>query len=160
MVAVHQGALQLRHTAPPAVLAAGINLILSEAASTAAQVAGMLAPDARCKTLDATASGYVRAEACSALWLTVGIEPPSSLATVLLQSTHVNQDGRSSSLTAPNGPSQQVVIHGALLAASLHPLDIGSLEMHGTGELQAARWTCVYDEPRSRQSSQDQGSDT
>ncbi len=29
----------------------------------------MLAPDGRCKTLDAGAEGYVRAEAVGALWL-------------------------------------------------------------------------------------------
>ena len=32
-------------------------------------VAGMLAPDGRCKTLDSAAEGYVRAEAVGAAWL-------------------------------------------------------------------------------------------
>ena len=32
-------------------------------------VTGMLAPDGRCKTLDAAAEGYVRAEAVGAVWL-------------------------------------------------------------------------------------------
>jgi hypothetical protein len=32
-------------------------------------VTGMLAPDGRCKTLDAAAEGYVRAEAVGAIWL-------------------------------------------------------------------------------------------
>jgi hypothetical protein len=31
--------------------------------------AGMLAPDGRCKTLDAAAEGYVRAEGIGAMWL-------------------------------------------------------------------------------------------
>ena len=41
-------------------LAAGVNLMLSEATTAAAQAAGMLTPDGRCKTLDAGADGYVR----------------------------------------------------------------------------------------------------
>jgi len=40
---------------------------------------------------------------------------------IILRSTNVNQDGRSSSLTAPNGPSQQSVIKGALEKAVTVP---------------------------------------
>ena len=77
----------------------------------------MLALDGHCKTLDAAADGYVRAEACIAMLLTSqsgGGGGPSTAArqpngVVVLRSTYVNQDGRSSSLTAPNGPSQQQV---------------------------------------------------
>ena len=78
--------------------------------------AGMLSPEGRCKTLDASADGYVRAEGVGALILRRpsgppslgddGGAPPGALA--LLRGSAVNQDGRSSSLTAPNGPSQQV----------------------------------------------------
>lgn len=71
--------------------------------------------DGRCKTLDASADGYVRAEACIVMLITA-TELSSTLnrgnnttTDVMLRSTYVNQDGRSSSLTAPNGPSQQQV---------------------------------------------------
>ena len=132
LVATHQGVLQL-HTAPQhPVLTAGVNLMLSEATTAAAQAAGMLTPDGRCKVLDAAADGYVRAEACTAFLLSV----PSTEAresAVYLAGTFVNQDGRSSSLTAPNGPSQQAVIRGALQAAGLQPHDIDALGIHGTG---------------------------
>ena len=132
LVATHQGVLQLRGRPQHAVLTAGVNLMLSEATSAAAQAAGMLTLDGRCKTLDADADGYVRAEACTAFLLTAA-SAGDIPAAVYLAATFVNQDGRSSSLTAPNGPSQQAVIRGALGAASLQPRDVGALEMHGTG---------------------------
>ena len=60
-----------------------------------------------------------------------GVSAPST--GLLLPSTEVNQDGRSSSLTAPNGPAQQSVIHGALVVGAVSSSDVGTLGMHGTG---------------------------
>ena len=87
----------------------------------ACQRAGMLADDGRCKTLDASADGYVRAEGVGAMLLRrLQQGPPQAGAAeavaedgggaplALLLGSAVNQDGRSSSLTAPNGPAQQV----------------------------------------------------
>lgn len=80
---------------------------------TPAHLAGMLAPDGRCKTLDAAADGYVRAEAVGAMVL-AAVADSGALAAMgraplaLLAGSAVNQDGRSSALTAPNGPAQQV----------------------------------------------------
>ena len=89
----------------------------------------MLAADGRCKTLDASADGYVRAEAVG----TVALRAVTSLAEVagrgmggpsphaLVLGAAVNQDGRSSSLTAPNGPAQQALIKTALANAHVPP---------------------------------------
>jgi acyl transferase domain-containing protein len=80
--------------------------------------ASMLAPDGRCKTLDASADGYVRGEAC----ITIAMSSSQCSGTAplaLLAGSAVNQDGRSSSLTAPN--------------AGLSPAEISAVEMHGTG---------------------------
>ena len=102
---------------------------------------GMLSSEGRCKTLDASADGYVRAEACGVLLLERldfgqghhrTMPPPGVLA--LLAGTAVNQDGRSSSLTAPNGPAQQRVIRDAIGAAGVMSHAIKILQMHGTGE--------------------------
>ncbi|QDZ20188.1 hypothetical protein A3770_03p27060 [Chloropicon primus] len=59
------------------------------------QIAGMLAPDGRCKTLDASADGYVRAEACIACVLGP-LEDGSKQDTVMLRGTAVR-----SSCTSP-----------------------------------------------------------
>ena len=100
--------------------------------------AGMLAPDGRCKTLDVSADGYVRGEACASAMLQLlsdASEEGSPLACIL--GSAVNQDGRSSSLTAPNGPAQQGVIRQALRGSGIVPNDVTTLQMHGTGEMQS-----------------------
>jgi acyl transferase domain-containing protein len=135
LVATHHGMLQAQGLSHMAVLAAGINLMVSETTTAAAQAAGMLSFDGRCKALDAGADGYVRAEACTAFMLAAAPPLLADVQAVFLRATFINQDGRSSSLTAPNGPSQQNVIRGALESACLQPSDIGALEMHGTGEV-------------------------
>ena len=155
LVGVHTGVQHLQRTGV-SILAGGINLMLSERTTAAAQVAGMLNLEGRCKTLDAAADGYVRAEACIIARIdplqpeshaSARNEPPSvdqpSMGTrprigpqqpdVILSGTCVNQDGRSSSLTAPNGPSQQMVIRGGLADAALESWQVSGLEMHGTG---------------------------
>ena len=117
----------------------------------------MLSLEGRCKTLDASANGYVRAEACGVFILqaspasdsTAGHEAPYSHTDgnfiARLVGSAVNQDGRSSSLTAPNGPAQQRVMKEALagilpsgaggggIGGMLNPSDIVALSMHGTG---------------------------
>jgi acyl transferase domain-containing protein len=98
--------------------------------------AGMLSPEGRCKTLDASADGYVRAEAVGGILLEhLSSNSSSGAAQVLaiFAGSSVNQDGRSSSLTAPNGPAQQEVLRAALTDAGLEPADMSGLSMHGTG---------------------------
>ena len=118
----------------------GVNLMTSPETPAAFQKAGMLSAVGRCKTLDSTADGYARAEACGSMVLQNAAQVESlgqsSLDVVaLLRGSAVNQDGRSSSLTAPNGPSQQAVIRQALQAAALEPSQVQAIQLHGTGDI-------------------------
>ena len=63
LVATHL-ALQHIHTFGGGAISGGVNLMLSETTTAAAQAAGMLTQDGRCKTLDAAADGYVRCAPC------------------------------------------------------------------------------------------------
>jgi 3-oxoacyl-(acyl-carrier-protein) synthase len=113
---------------------AGANLMLSVDTPAAFAKSGMLAADGRCKTLDAAADGYVRAEAAGAYFLQASnTQTLSEVVYAVLRATSINQDGRSSSLTAPNGPAQQDVIRAALSAAEIHLAELTGVEMHGTG---------------------------
>ena len=99
----------------------------------------------RCKTLDASADGYVRAEAVGCAILVPASAVPEGMlpGLVLLSGSAVNQDGRSSSLTAPNGPSQQGVIRQALQGSPLEPHQIQALQLHGTGTHQNNATLCA-----------------
>ena len=130
LTAAHFASLSLARGECPLALAGGVNLTLSAAATVMCSRAGMLSIEGRCKTLDASANGYVRSEAVRVLYVQAG---GSASGSFLIHSTAVNQDGRSSSLTAPNGPAQQAVMRAALRDASLRGEDIGALQLHGTG---------------------------
>lgn len=138
LVAAHYSAVDVKSGIAEAALVAGVNLTLSPKKAAAFTITGMLTYDGRCKTLDATADGYVRAETCVVHLVQPLLEEGANgngtaAAAVLILGSAVNQDGRSSSLTAPSGPAQQIVLRDALHAADLTAGDIGGLEMHGTG---------------------------
>ncbi len=111
----------------------GVNVMISPETPAAFQKAGMLSADGRCKTLDSSADGYVRAEVCGSMVVQHANAVEPSAVVAVFRGSAVNQDGRSSSLTAPNGPSQQGVIRQALQASALEPHQIQALQLHGTG---------------------------
>ncbi|HVB38647.1 MAG TPA: MupA/Atu3671 family FMN-dependent luciferase-like monooxygenase, partial [Vicinamibacterales bacterium] len=135
LVAVHLACRSLRSGECGVALAGGVNLVLSPGMNVAFSKAGMLAPDGRCKTFDADADGYVRAEGCGVVVLRPLADAIAAGDPVLavIAGTAVNQDGRSNGLTAPNGPSQEAVIRRALDDADVAASDIGYVETHGTG---------------------------
>jgi len=135
LVAVHLACQALRAKESNLVLAGGVNRILTPEASITFSRARMLAPDGRCKTFDAAADGYGRAEGCGVVVLKRLSDALAANDTIwaLIRGSAVNQDGRTSGLTVPNGPAQRAVIEAALRHAGLSPAEIGYVEAHGTG---------------------------
>ncbi|MBF0411468.1 MAG: KR domain-containing protein [Desulfamplus sp.] len=135
LVSVHLACQSLRLRECDLALAGGVNLMLKPEATINFCKARMLASDARCKTFDAAADGYVRGEGCGILVLKrlsdVDWQKDSVLA--VIKGSAVNQDGPSGGFTIPSGPAQQVVIRKALESASLTPDQIDYIEAHGTG---------------------------
>lgn len=122
LVAANAAINGLRLAQCAAAVTGGVSIMLSSDTPAAFQKAGMLSPDGRCKTLDASADGFARAEAAGVLQLQLlsGSSSSSNVALLgVVSGSAVNQDGRSSALTAPNGPAQQAVIHQALSAAGM-----------------------------------------
>jgi acyl transferase domain-containing protein/SAM-dependent methyltransferase/acyl carrier protein len=135
LVAVHLACQSLRTGECRMALAGGVNTILWVDNTISLSKAHMLAPDGRCKTFDAAADGFVRAEGCGMVVLkrlSDAIADGDRMVATILGSA-CNQDGRSSGLTAPNGPSQEAVIRQALGRARIEASQVGYVETHGTG---------------------------
>ncbi|MBJ7416767.1 MAG: acyltransferase domain-containing protein, partial [Niveispirillum sp.] len=133
--AIHLACTSLRTGDCDAALAGGVNVILVPQLFVTLSAAGMLSPDGRCKTFDATANGYVRGEGCGLVVLKRLSDAQKAGDTILalIRGTLVNQDGASSGFTVPNGPAQQKLIQATLAKSALAPEDIDYVEAHGTG---------------------------
>ncbi|OEH77881.1 l-aminoadipate-semialdehyde dehydrogenase large [Cyclospora cayetanensis] len=135
LVALHIAIQEIKAGSCFSALVAGVNLMLSPNVTVAFCKARMMAPDARCKTFDASANGYVRGEGLGA----IVIKPLSeamkedSRIICIVRGTAVNHGGRAASLTAPSGPSQERIIRTALRNANVTPDEVLFVETHGTG---------------------------
>lgn len=135
LVAVHLACQSLRSGESDLALAGGVNLLLCPEVTLIFSQAHMMAPDGRCKTFDARANGYVRAEGCGVVVLKRlgdAVRDGDRIFSTIRGSA-INQDGRSNGITAPNGPAQETVIRRALANAKANPSKIGYVELHGTG---------------------------
>ncbi|MDT0378446.1 SDR family NAD(P)-dependent oxidoreductase [Streptomyces sp. DSM 42041] len=135
LVALHLAIRSLRTGESDRALAGGVNVISAPSASVAVSRAHMLSADGRCKTFDASADGFVRAEGCGVLVLRrlSDAEREGDRVLAVLHGSAVNQDGASSGFTAPDGTAQREVIRAALADAGVDAAQVGYLETHGTG---------------------------
>ena len=135
LVALHQAVSALRLGEVDLALAGGVNAILTWKLTEALTAAGMLAPDGRCKTFDASADGYVRGEGCGMVVLMRRSAARAGGHRILglVLGSAVNQDGASAGFTAPNGLAQEGLIAEALERAAVDPGSVDYLEAHGTG---------------------------
>lgn len=135
LVAVHLASQSLRQGESEVALAGGVNVLLAPEMSHVYAQARMLSASGRCRTFDASADGYVRAEGCGVVVLK---RLQDALADgdhvrAVLRGSAINQDGPSNGLTAPNGEAQEAVIRRALSEAGVSPGEVDYVEAHGTG---------------------------
>ena len=135
LVAIHQAMSGLRLGEADLALAGGVHTILSGRLLELRGNAGMLAPDGRCKTFDASADGYVRGEGCGIVVLKrlSDAEADGDRIWGIIRGSALNQDGASAGLTVPSEEAQQQVIEDALHKAGVLPAQVDYVEAHGTG---------------------------
>ena len=135
LVAVHLACQSLGQGECSMAMASGVNLLLLPELQASLCGARMLAPDGRCKTFDARADGYARAEGCATVVLKRLADAQAAGDPVLavIRGSAINHDGRSSGITVPNGDAQQGVLRDALARAGVDPHEVDYIEAHGTG---------------------------
>jgi acyl transferase domain-containing protein/GNAT superfamily N-acetyltransferase len=135
LVSVHLACQALREGEAEMAIAGGAHLVLAPELSVAYSQVRMLSPDGRCKTFDASADGYGRADGCGVVVLKTLSRARQDGDTVMavIRGSAVNHDGTSNGLTAPNGAAQVSVLRRALAAASTQPDEVAFIECHGTG---------------------------
>ncbi|WP_415717911.1 amino acid adenylation domain-containing protein [Maridesulfovibrio sp.] len=133
--AIHMAVKSLSAKECDIALAGGVNVILSPEMHILCSQAGLMARDARCKTFDDSADGYIRSEGLGVIALKPldkAIKDGDPIQAVI-SGTAANHDGRSNGITAPNGDAQQKLLQQALDSAGLKQEQIQYLETHGTG---------------------------
>lgn len=135
LVALHSACQALHQGDCSAAIVAGANLILSPTNTSGLAEVGALSPDASCKTFDAKANGYARAEGVNALYLKKLSDAVAcgDHIRAVIRSTASNSDGRSSSFSNPNPDAHAALMRSAYRRVGLHPAQTGFVEMHGTG---------------------------
>lgn len=135
LVALHRAVAAMRAGECELAIVGGVSLMLSPTTTLVGESMGILSPAGRCKTLDASADGYVRGEGVGAMLL-----KPLARAIAdgdhvhaVIRGTAVNHGGRAASLTAPRSDAQSELIVQAFRAAGVEPASVTYLELHGTG---------------------------
>ncbi len=135
LATVQMAARSLANRECDIAIAGGVNLVLTPEWMIVFSKMKMLAPDGRCRTFDASASGYVRSDGCGIVILKRQADALRDQDRILasIRGGSVNQDGRSGGLTVPSGAAQQSLLREALSNAGIDPGQVGYLETHGTG---------------------------
>ncbi|WP_146057472.1 type I polyketide synthase, partial [Streptomyces sp. SM12] len=135
LVATHLAVQALRSGECDYALVAAANEVVGPEFFLSACKMGMLAPDGRTKTFDASADGYAVGEGGGAVLLRRAADAAADEQRphAVIRGTATNSDGRSNGLTAPNRHSQLAVIRAAHADAGVRAEEIDFVEAHGSG---------------------------
>ncbi|RYO94433.1 hypothetical protein DL766_002781 [Monosporascus sp. MC13-8B] len=133
--AIHTACNSLWQGDVDTVIAGGTNVLTNPDYTAGLDRGHFLSRTGNCKTFDQTADGYCRAEGvCTVILkrLDDAIAENDPILAVIL-GAHTNHSAETDSITRPLAEAQKRLFDKILSDASVDPLEIGYVEMHGTG---------------------------
>lgn len=112
-------------------IVAGANLIMGPATSAAMTSEGVLSPEGSCKTFDASADGFARADGIVGLYikrLDHALRDGNPIRAII-RGSGTNSDGRSNGLLVPRAETQEALIRKVYADAGLDPSDTSFVEV-------------------------------
>ncbi|KAH8306772.1 hypothetical protein KR044_013278 [Drosophila immigrans] len=111
---------------------AGVNLILKPIFALQFLRLGIVSQDGACKTFDAAANGYARADTCAVVFLQRATHAKRVYASIL--NVRTNTDGfKEEGVTFPDGRMQEQLLHDTYGEIGLSPDQVVYVEAHGSG---------------------------
>ncbi|KAF5022679.1 hypothetical protein F66182_5227 [Fusarium sp. NRRL 66182] len=134
-IALHEACRAIQRGDASSAVVGGASMITTPALTATMSSGELLAPDGSCKTFDASADGYARAEAITAIYIKPLADAlrDGNPVRAVIKATATNCDGKSVSLVTPNGVAQEALMRKAYRDAGLDPQDTAFVECHGTG---------------------------
>jgi acyl transferase domain-containing protein len=132
---LHQALQAIRQGEICSAIVAGTNLIIAPGMTVGMSVQLTLSPDGSSKSFDASADGYSRGEAVTALYvkrLDEAIKDGNPIRAII-RSSATNADGKTPGLAMPNPKAHEAVIRQTYAAAGLDFSQTAMVEAHGTG---------------------------
>lgn len=112
------------------------NIVLDHVTQMASSMAGLLAPDGRCKSFDTSGDGYGRGEGVAAIILKLSQAALSDRDDEYCRiiACGMNNDGQTAiPMTAPSSKMQAELFKMVLAKAGVKAEDVSYIEAHGTG---------------------------
>ena len=135
LVATHLAVQAISNGECEAAIVGGANVLLQPETFISMCKGGFLSVDGRCKSFDAAADGYGRAEGAGAVLLkplSAAIADQDRIYAVI-KGSGVNQDGRTIALPVPNRDAQESLARRVCRVANIDPHRVDFIEAHGTG---------------------------
>lgn len=136
LVGLHQACQSLQANQCSSAIVAGANLILSPTIIRSLTEGMVFPPSGKCRTFDAQADGYGRAEAINAIYikrLSEAIRDKNPIRAIV-RGTAANFDGRTKHIMNPCSITQEGLIRSAYRQAGIEDIHrTAFFECHGTG---------------------------
>ncbi|WP_338932816.1 beta-ketoacyl synthase N-terminal-like domain-containing protein [Streptomyces netropsis] len=137
LVTIHLAAQSLASGESSMALAGGVDLLYDEEPYLMLSAGKALSPSGRCRTFDESADGLVPGEGAGMVLLKrlADAQRDGDRVLAVIESSGVNNDGRTMGHTTPNGRAQRALVADVLARGGIDARTIGYVEAHGTGTM-------------------------